>query len=788
MTKPLGLVSARMQAGSTQIILLLLLSGLLISPARAQKHEPPKLSNRSSSIALSGNEKQLFNVNTEANSLTVFRVDDGANSLTKLAEVAVGREPFCVAVRAAEAYVTNAADGTVSVISRAAGKFRVVKVIDVGTEPRGCALDPEGNRLFVANHTEGTVSIIDTATKTVMHTVDIGRFPFAITIHDYRAFVTRFYARLLDPGPGEGVDLGKEGVIYTFPLADPDDVSEITLSPLADSGFTADRSAFCNATANPDPVNETFCPADLAHVTVTPAGVFPNQLASLLACGNQLYVPNIGAQPEPPVKFDTNVQALVHVVNTDTLTEETDRHVNLNTQIATEPTPANPFASLGKLFGNDLVAMDTDSDCERFYILSRGGNYVIKARLVDDKLNINAPSNVVRFQTGNIPTGLVVDREGHRAFVNNQVNLSVSILNLDNNTVIARDIPSSTPPAPGSFADSALKGELTFFTALGVPDNDLRGLQIRDIVPLESRGKQSANAWSTCASCHPGGLADGVTWIFPDGPRQTIPTDATYSKRNGAHDARILNWSAARDSVTDFNNNSRAVQNGIGFAGNPPNPAIFDHGISQGGSEALDDETTWVQTVRPLNVPQPPFPTLGAGADLFETHCASCHGGAKWTKSQVFYLNNPALKAALGTVRDPGLTVTANQVVSYADANVDTGTLNFLEKIGTFSAANPIEIRGAGPNIGKQALGADGFNVPSLISIDYHAPYFHNGAAQTLEEVFSLHQLNGGMTIADVLSDLEEAQLLAFLRALDSRTNNFESQGDIFKDPTRSLP
>ena len=66
--------------------------------------------------------------------------------------------------------------------------------------------------------------------------------------------------------------------------------------------------------------------------------MFPNQLKSALACDGLLYLPNVGAQPEPPVaagqNFDTNVQALVHVVDLASLTEREDLTVNLNEQIA----------------------------------------------------------------------------------------------------------------------------------------------------------------------------------------------------------------------------------------------------------------------------------------------------------------------------------------------------------------------------------------------------------------------------------------------------------------------
>jgi len=525
--------------------------------------------------------------------------------------------------------------------------------------------------------------------------------------------------------------------------------------------------------------------------------VFPNQFKSALIRNGKLYLPHIGAQPEPPVFFNTNVQALVYVVNTSTLLQQSALHVNLNAQIKNEPQPANP-ASLGKLFGNDIVAIDAGVSGQSFYIISRGGNYVIRATPTGPggALSINAP-NVVRFQTGNIPTGIAVNDMGTFAYVNNEVSMSVSVLNLSTNTVAALDVDSSTPPIPGSFEHSRMMGKLVFHTALGVPDNGLNDLPIRSVIPKNFRGKQSNNAWSSCASCHDGGLADGVTWIFADGPRQTIPLDGYSSKFNGAHDIRINNWSAVRDSVTDFNNNSRNVQCGTGFAGGgantaigcppfgsgAPNPAIFDHSLSQGASDALDMETLWVQTVRPLNGSKAATAILQAGAIVFASNCASCHGGAKWTKSQVIYLNNPTLDkafAASGTPRAPGLTITANQIVSYRDPKVDPSTLKFLDTVGTFNPAKSIEIRANG----QAPLGALGFNTPSLLGVGFSAPYFHDGGAQTLDQVFVLHRLPGGGTIQTRLNATQRSNLRAFLFSIDGRSVIVPSDTDFFKDPT----
>src|SRR5207253_11069744 len=312
------------------------------------------------------------------------------------------------------------------------------------------------------------------------------------------------------------------------------------------------------------------------------------------------------------------------------------------------------------------------------------------------------------------------------------------------NKVLTRDIPSGTPPAPGTFEHVVLVGKLTFFTALGTPNNGLRNMAVRDIEPLKFRGRASDNAWSSCNACHPDGLTDNVSWSFPDGPRQTLPLDAFFAKDNPL-DQRIANWSAVRGSVTDFNNNSKAVQGGKGFAGDPANPNIYNHGITQGASDALDLMTLWVQTVRTPNQPQPADVSLGR--TVFGASCASCHGGPKWSKSQTIYADDPAFTAdPLGMVpgvpRDPGVTALGGgQIQSYTALSQ---TPAVLDDMATFDPANLLEIRGAGGKIGQAALGAAGFNAPSLLGGAHNAPYFHDGSAPTLDDVFARHLLGAG--------------------------------------------
>jgi YVTN family beta-propeller protein len=823
------------------MVLVVVLIGLVGIGAAAQRNNKKSANRyaptRSTTIALTFDETRLVVVNREANSVSIIQVKDanGNDVTNKLTEIAVGQEPRCVAIHPTDraAYVTNGITGTVSVIDLVQGTE--VKQIPVGTEPRGCALTPDGSLLYVANHTEGTVPILVIPSGNPLNpildgAVQVGGRPTAIAISDDRVFVTQIFAELnpdfKDPtfeGNGEARDLGKRGVVQAFPVGNANpSITKITLAPLPDSGFNANRVApnnFCNTV--PPAQSNIFCPdpKNLANPlnTDNPQGVFPNQLLSALIRNNRLFLPNIGAQPEPPQVFNVNVQALVNVVNTRKLVEvgagRTDR--NLNVQIAKED--AEPPPSLARTFANDIVAIDANAAGDTFLIVSRGGNQVLRAKLADPatgELNIlNAAGTGVdcRLQTGNLPSGVAMRQDGTRGYANNEANFSVTSMNIEDGVCLTLqlDVASSTPPAPGSFEHAVLLGKIAFFTALGIPDNDILGTPIRDIIPRNFKGKQSKDAWSSCGSCHPDGLADGVTWIFGTGPRQTKPLDGMFNKGTNMEDQGLLNWSSIRGSNTDFNNNSRATQGGCGFASDDfdpgqcfakgamtiANPAIYDHGIVQGGSDALDVQTLWIfAAVRALNQPQPS--NLAAGAAVFKDNCASCHGGAKWTKSQIFHRDNPAAIAQNMAPLDPGVTrlaaappvqLLANEFFSFTCNNL---TIKYLEKVGTFDIKNPLEIRDNAA--ASTAFGVNGFNVPSLLSINYHAPYLHRGQAQTLEDVFRLHGLGPDgqefppkTTIQTQLTAAQRGNLLVFLKAIDGTTDSIPSEGDMFRDAVR---
>ena len=74
-------------------------------------------------------------------------------------------------------YVTNFSDNTVSVIDTATNT--VVATVAVGNGPEGVAVTPDGTKVYVANASSANVSVIKTATNTVVKTVPVGSEPGA---------------------------------------------------------------------------------------------------------------------------------------------------------------------------------------------------------------------------------------------------------------------------------------------------------------------------------------------------------------------------------------------------------------------------------------------------------------------------------------------------------------------------------------------------------------------------------------------------------------------------------
>lgn len=537
---------------------------------------------QSSPIVIGADQSTLLCINPDKGSVSAFDITQ--DPPLKLDEVTVGKSPGGVAIDTAaeRAWVTLAEQGKVAVLDLDDLKdLRVIRKIKVGKEPGALLLAPNGTRLYVANSSTNDVSVIDTTLEeaAVIATIDLsafGRSPAALAMTndgdaddlDEKLLVTLFYAErragktFLD----EGQDDSHEGRVVPISTATDTVITAqapIVLGPIANAGFNS------NGKLAPAPGQVAAVASVNPQAFNTATGAFPNQLAAVaLKPGKALaYVVSTGASPNGPLRFNSNVQGLVSVINTNTgveftaaqtdLLERRTAPLNLNqgVNLATSPEPklffSNPVAIAWRPNGADAWIACQQADA--IVRLTVDGNNVpgIGAPLVA------GPSQITRVDLleveageipGKAPRGIAIDAAGEHAYVYNYISRSITVVDISNgqDPVIVATVQSSKLPKPESAKGRIQLGAELFFTGRG-PDE-----------------RMSSEAWGSCASCHPDGNADGVTWMFPTGPRQTIGLEGMFDRDN-PHDQRILNWSAVQDENPDFELNTRGVFAGRGL-------------------------------------------------------------------------------------------------------------------------------------------------------------------------------------------------------------------------------
>lgn len=787
-----------------------------------------RLLNTSGSIQLSASAKYAFVLNkhatpalsADAGSVSIVRVRNaaGGDATDLVTEIVVGRDPFSLTATAdgKRLFVANSADNTVSVIDLGPvgeGPYTRLADILVGSEPRGTAeLD---GRIYVANYGEGTLTVIDAATLSRTNTVSLDKGgtrlpnPYALAaLPDGRLWVTDFFARAIPGKPVdqvEGFDDGREARVAV--LENQAITSIVTLAPVADAGFTADRSKFDTANGA---VNDTFKAPPGVDPLAVPQGALFNQLFALAfdEAGKRLYVPTIAAQPAPPVRFDVNVQSLVGVIDTAAAQPLPALTRNLNVLIrdnfANEPSPPRPFLAgnvdrLDRAFASDVASASIRSGVGAF--VSRSGSFLLKATIGADgvlTLAKDARGAILRVPVTNIPGGVTLSADGKRAYVASELIGQMTVVDMGNGAVLGTVDTAASPT--DELRNKELLGALKFFTGMGIPADIAANVDPRAVDTHRHRNMQSAGNWSSCASCHPFGHSDTITWIFGTGPRQTLSLDAFFAKGStietglATTDQKISNWNAERNSVTDFNNNSRGVQGGFGFTpqalatidagGNaaavPDAGLVFNGGPRLGVSNALDFETNWVAS---LNAPNRAT-TLDAalvadGRTVFAANCASCHGGTKWSRSDRPVANfrwpDPAFDAAGASLSTFLLVPAATTIAAFDADGLGAGAQQFETLVidtsvpgATLDLTHPIELRGTGGQIGKASVGlASSFAIPSLFNARNTAPYGHHGRAGTLNAVFDT-RANGGLEHPTFgLSTQQLNAVLEFVRAID---------------------
>jgi YVTN family beta-propeller protein len=273
----------------------------------------------SSPIAISADNQLVWSVNPNDNSVSVIRTDTNAI----IDNITVGTEPQSIALDPNNqfAYVADAAgsDVTVIQITNSNPATFSAKVFThaghqghlvTGAEPWNIVISPDGKRVFVANSSQNTITVIDATKQKIIGNVDLRNSlcndpdrdrhfqprGLAVTQDNTKLYVTRFLS-FIQAGGVQGTDAGKVGLICRLDIntsskkiGDYRPAVTTTLEP-RDTGFKFPVSTGVEATA------------------------FPNQLQSIVIRGNQAYLPNIAASPSDPLQFRVDTEAFVNIID-----------------------------------------------------------------------------------------------------------------------------------------------------------------------------------------------------------------------------------------------------------------------------------------------------------------------------------------------------------------------------------------------------------------------------------------------------------------------------------------
>lgn len=816
------------------------------APAGAAAIGGLKPAANSSPIAISDDGRFVWSVNADADTVSVIRTDTN----TEVRRIVTGDEPQSVALSndGRRAFVANAAAGTVAVIrifDRRPARFRagVVRRLTTGAEPWNVVVSPDGRRAFVANSSQDTITVIDVARERIIGDVNLraGRCGdparakhfqprgLAVTRDSRKLYVTSFLA-FTRAGGKQGDDNGRQGLVCRLTIntnsrliKDYRPVQSIALAPQV-TGFTVDA----NGDGTPDPTS-----------------AFPNQLQSVVIHGNSAYLPNIAASPSGPLRFNVDTQAFVNVIDGVNGVRQTDASAAkfLNLHLGAR----NPEAGKKKLFFANVwaIAFTTRAGAGAAYIVSSGSDVLVKVNVAPNgKLAFTGDQDTTRYidlndpavpqtagaNAGKNPQGIVIDKAGKRAYIQNFVSHNVSVVDLTTDKVL-KTISTAPGPAPGSPQETVAVGAEMFFSSRG--NFGTAG--------GPSSERLSSEGWQSCSSCHFKGLTDGVVWTFNAGPRKSVPLNPTFDPRNRSLQ-RILNYSAIFDEVQDFEANIRNVSGpgplaaAIPCAANPaetsnqdpahgllisnsgaatcapaavnafalPNAGRPQHTVTLPGSTvavpALDALNEWVRFA--VRTPRAPFTTnllpgrgvsaaqISQGRGLFQAAgCASCHFGSTFTLSQKDFVSPPAAaELATETTPAPPAGVTPVGAQFLPRFLRDVGSFN----LGVLGAGNPLGANIGAPELATAALAngasqkppvalgfdhnADGkgtgFNVPSLLGINAVPPFLHNGACETLACVVGdMKHRTANATRPDGAANAQaQALIVAFLRSIDAGT------------------
>lgn len=183
------------------------------------------------------------------------------------------------------AYISNSGSNTVTVLDIV--NMRQDRVLAVGKDPAGIAVNPRHREVYVVNSGSATVSVIDATTNRVVATMPVGDHPYSI---DVDARGERAYVANSGSNNVSVLDLAARRQIGTIPAGEDPGLARI--SPDGNSVVITNRAGGTATIADPHTfkVRATFGPCPGA----TDAVILPDSTKAFIACSGGHQVMSIG--------------------------------------------------------------------------------------------------------------------------------------------------------------------------------------------------------------------------------------------------------------------------------------------------------------------------------------------------------------------------------------------------------------------------------------------------------------------------------------------------------------
>lgn len=622
-----------------------------------------------------------------------------------------GRPEQLVELDTGDLLVTLRSSGEIVRVSR---DLQITQRLRLGVEAHGLALSPDGRTVYVTLPRDGELVTLDALTFEELDRLTLLDTPRGVT-----ASVNHFLLVTQQHGPATRLELDESGL--------PLDAINVDLRRGSPSELmTMGRLHLLQATralaATTHPVTGA---AYVAHVTAAPGNENDLLNQGNGSTGSTGGTDGYGGSSLDPGSFNVPVRPVeVAVTPTDTsatiTTSEADFPVQdpktgePMTQLVDQPSDLAHHPSWSLLF---MTGYGTD-------------NVMVLSTAEADPMR----SPLALIDVGHAPRGIAIAPDGQTAYVLNEHDLSVSVIDLtrffslptlDNGQTVFPNTNDSMMPTPGFAAEPG--GRMEFFTSDPTPQSPrvapFRMTAQAKIAfgtdPLPAAVRRGARTFTfsrnesishagqfACASCHFEGTEDKLVWMISDGPRQT---PALAGRLAGT---APFNWAG---SEAELQNNMVQTVDRMGGAG-------------LSASELADLEQFLLFG---LEAPQNPHrkedgltPDQLAGKAIFdskEAACSSCHMAER--------------EFTDGRSHDVG-TASKAEVVSFQFA---------------FAAD-------------KEARPPWVLDTPSLKGLFYTAPYFHDGSALTLADVLDRPESKMGKT--SHLSEDQKRQLIAYLLTL----------------------